>query len=60
MGWLKKMFGRGDSNEESFTSNPDTEARHVTPIVGSEEEERENRARMEAELEAQRKALPRD
>jgi hypothetical protein len=58
MGWLKRLFGRSDSHEETLNPNPDVETRHVTPIVGSEEEEREARARMEAELEAQRKALP--
>lgn len=60
MGWLKRLFGRGDSHDDALSPNPDMETRHVEPIVGSEEEEREARARMEAELEAQRKALPHD
>ncbi|MEX0782850.1 MAG: hypothetical protein WD557_09385 [Dehalococcoidia bacterium] len=59
MGWLKRLFGRGDSTED-LNPNPNVETPHVTPIIGSEEEERENRVRMEAELEAQRKALPHD
>jgi hypothetical protein len=59
MGWLKRLFGRGDSTED-LDPNASVETPHVTPIVGSEEEEREIRARMEAELEAQRKALPRE
>jgi hypothetical protein len=59
MGWLKRLFGRGDSHEE-LESHPDPEVSRVTPVIGSEEEEREARARMEAELEAQRKALPHD
>jgi hypothetical protein len=58
MGWLKRLFGRGDSQQDMLQSHPDSEVSRVTPVIGSEEEEREARARMEAELEAQRKALP--
>lgn len=60
MGWLKRLFGRGDAHDEMLEPHPDSEVSRVTPIIGSEEEEREARARMEAELEAQRRALPRE
>jgi hypothetical protein len=60
MGWLKRLFGRQEAHEDMLESHPDSEVSRVTPVIGSEEEEREARARMEAELEAQRKALPRE
>jgi hypothetical protein len=60
MGWLKRLFGRNDSHDDGLSPNPDMEAPRAAPILGSEEEEREARARMEAELEAQRRALPRE
>lgn len=59
MGWLKRLFGR-ESAEHELEPHPDVETNRVSPLIGSEEEEREARARMEAELEAQRRALPRE
>ena len=59
MVWLKILFGRGDSAED-LNPNPYVDTPKFATIVGSEEEEREIRARMEAELEEQRKALPRE
>ncbi|HEX6032264.1 MAG TPA: hypothetical protein VFY90_12605 [Tepidiformaceae bacterium] len=59
MGWFKRLLGR-EHAEETMAAHPEEETRRVTPAIGSEEEERETRARMEAELEAQRRALPRE
>lgn len=54
MGWLKKILGRKDDHEAWLVSHPGKESTGGAAPAVSEDYERDTRARVEAELDAQR------